>query len=144
MGSGELGADPHPIELGDRGDPSILLIDELIRFEDVAPISAAIVWEASCLRRFMRLSSSLKLFDISPSASGVSLNTEAPEAIDRFAAAAAAFDIRDDCGRIKPFLSTFFMGVHRRRFVGGRFGECKTSNGSKSKGRLSVTQAILY
>ena len=35
------------------------------------------------------------------------------------------------------------MGVHRRRLVGGRFGECKTSNGSKSKGRLSVTHAIL-
>ena len=41
-------------------------------------------------------------------------------------------------------LSTFLMGVHLRRLVGGRFGECNTSNGSKSKGRLSVTQAILY
>lgn len=93
----------------------------------------------------MRLSSSLKLFDISPSASGVSLNTDGPEAGDPLAAAAAAFDIRDDCGRIKPCLSTFLIGVHLRRFVEeGLLGECKTSNGSKSKGRLSVTQAILY
>ena len=42
MGSGELGADPHPIELGDRGIPSAQLIDELLRLEDATPISAAI------------------------------------------------------------------------------------------------------
>lgn len=42
MGSGELGAEPHPTELGDRGIPSTLLIEEVLRLEDVAPISAAI------------------------------------------------------------------------------------------------------
>ena len=104
MGSGELGAEPHPTELGDRGMTSTLLIDEVLCLVDVAPICAAIFCEASCLRRFMRLSSSLKLFDISPSASGVSLKTDGPEAGDPFVAAAAAFDIRDDCGRIKPCL----------------------------------------
>ena len=104
MGSGELGAEPHPTELGDRGMTSTLLIDEVLCLVDVAPICAAIFCEANCLRRFMRLSSSLKLFDISPSASGVSLKTDGPEAGDPFVAAAAAFDIRDDCGRIKPCL----------------------------------------
>jgi hypothetical protein len=102
-----------------------------------------IFWEANCLRRFIRLSSSLRLFDISPSLSGVSQNTDGPEGKVPLEAAAAAADMREVCGTINPCLSTFLMGVHRRRLVGGRFGECKTSNGSKSKGRLSVTHAIL-
>ena len=103
MGSGELGAEPLPIDLGDLGNPSILFIDKLL--EDVAPICAAIFWEANCLRRFMRFSSSLRLFDISPCPNGVSRNTDGPEATALpSAAAAAAADIRDDWGRIKPCL----------------------------------------
>ena len=98
IGSGELGA-----ERGDRGKVSTVLIDDGLKF-DVFPICAAIFWEASCLLRFIRLSSSLRLFDISPSVRGVSLNTDGPEAVDPFSAAAAAADIRDDCGRSNPFL----------------------------------------
>ena len=104
MGSGDLGGDPQPIDDEGRNcSPSALLIDEQLEVEDEAKVCAAIFWEASCLRRFIRLSSSLKLFDISPAASGVSRNTDVPETTDAFAAAAAA-DIRDDCGRNKPCL----------------------------------------
>ena len=39
-------------------------------------------------------------------------------------------------------LSTFLIGVHRLRLVGGRSGEWRVSKGSKSKGLLSVTHAI--
>ena len=81
-----------------------MLIDVVLKFDVVFPICAAIFWDASCLLRFIRLSSSLRLFDISPSVRGVSLNTDGPEAVDPFSAAAAAADIRDDCGRSNPFL----------------------------------------
>ena len=81
-----------------------MLIDELLKVGAVFPICAAIFWDASCLLRFIRLSSSLRLFDISPSVRGVSLKTDGPEAVVPFSAAAAAADIRDDCGRSNPFL----------------------------------------
>ena len=81
-----------------------MLIDVVLKFDVVFPICAAIFWDTSCLLRFIRLSSSLRLFDISPSVRGVSLKTEGPEVVDPFSAAAAALDIRDDCGRSNPFL----------------------------------------
>ena len=84
-----------------------MLIDELLKFGAVFPICAAIFWDTSCLLRFIRLSSSLRLFDISPSVRGVSLKTDGPEAVVPFSAAAAALDIRDDCGRSNPFLKEF-------------------------------------
>ena len=102
IGSGELGA-----ERGERGKLSTVLIDELLKFGAVFPICAAIFWDTSCLLRFIRLSSSLRLFDISPSVRGVSLKTDGPEAVVPFSAAAAALDIRDDCGRSNPFLKEF-------------------------------------
>ena len=114
MGSGELGAEPHPTELGDRGMPSALLIDEVLSLEDVAPISAAIFWEASCLRRFMRRSSSLKLFDISPSARGVSLNTDGYEV--------ARFIENNDGKHISNYL-----------YKEGHYFYCKGKHGTKGR-----------
>ena len=82
----------------------MLLTEEQFELEDEAAFWAVIFWCANCLRRFMRFSSSLKLFDTSPGASGVSRKTDGPGAMAAFAEAAAAAAARDECGRNRPCL----------------------------------------
>ena len=82
----------------------MLLTEEQFELEDEAAFCAVIFWYANCLRRVMRFSSSLKLFDTSPEASGVSRKTDGPGAMAAFAEAAAAAAVRDECGRNKPCL----------------------------------------
>ena len=96
MGSGEPGA----------GEPQPGLVEGLVSAD--VQVEVLTFWDASCLLLFMRLSSSLRLFAISPFSRGVSRKTD-PDAADvelmaaLAAAAAAAAAALEDCGS-KPCL----------------------------------------